>query len=112
MATRVVKMVTGNQLTTSVATYYTSPSNTQCVIRKLSFCNTSAGAVTVTVYLVPSGGTAGASNTLHSAKSLAAGETWSSPDAEGQVLGSGATLQMLASAATSITCIATGMEIT
>lgn len=112
MARTAKRLVAGSQLTTSAATYYTAPALTQTIIRKLTFCNTTGGAVTVTAYLVTSAGSASASNTITSAKSLAAGETWSSPDAEGQVLEAAGFIQALASAGTSITIIASGIEIT
>jgi hypothetical protein len=105
------RLVAGSQLTTSAATYYTVPALTTTILRKLSFCNTSGGAVTVTVHLITSGGTASASNTISSAKSLAANETWSSPDVEGHVMEAGGFIQALASAGTSVTLIASGIEI-
>jgi predicted phage tail protein len=112
MARTAKRLIAGSQLTTSAATYYTAPALTTTVIRKLSLTNTSGGAVTATLYLITSGGTAGATNTIASAKSLAAGETWSCSDAEGQVLEAGGFVQALASAGTSITIIGSGIEIT
>ena len=97
------KTITAAQLTASAATYYTAPANTRSIIKKLTFTNTSGGALTVTVYLVPSGGTASATNTLVSAQSIGAGECWECYPAQGQVLQTGGTLQANASAATSIT---------
>lgn len=112
MARTAKRLIAGSQLTTSAATYYTAPALTQCIIRKISCTNTTGGAVTVTLYLITSGGSASASNTIASAKSLAAGETWSSPDVEGQVLEAGGFIQALASAGTSITIIGSGIELT
>lgn len=112
MARTAKRLIAGSQLTTSAATYYTAPALTTTIIRKLSFTNTSGGAVTVTVYLITSGGSASASNTIVSARSLAAGETWSCADAEGQVLEPAGFIQALASAGTSITVIGSGIEIT
>jgi len=112
MARVAKRLIAGSQLTTSAATYYTAPALTQCIIRKLTFVNTTGGAVTVTAHLITSGGSASASNTIASAKSLAGGEAWSSPDAEGQVLEAGGFIQALASAGTSITVIGSGIEIT
>lgn len=112
MARTAKRLIAGSQLTTSAATYYTAPALTQCVIRKISCTNTTGGAVTVTLYLITSGGSASASNTIASAKSLAAGETWSSPDVEGHVLEAGGFIQALASANTSITILGSGIELT
>jgi hypothetical protein len=97
------RTITAAQLTTAAAVYYTAPANTKSLIKKLTFTNTTTGALTVTVYLVPNGGTPGATNILISAQPIAAGETWECFAAEGQVLQVGGTLQALASAATSIT---------
>jgi hypothetical protein len=106
------RIIAGSQLTTSAATYYTTPALTTAIIRKLTFVNTTGGAVTVTAHLIASGGSAGATNTIASAKSLAAGEAWSCSDAEGQVLEAAGFIQALASANTSITIIGSGIEIT
>lgn len=43
--------------------------------RRIIVCNPTATAATFTLYLVPTGGTAGAANTLFSAISIAAGQT-------------------------------------
>lgn len=112
MARTAKRLIAGSQLTTSAATYYTTPALTTTIIRKLSFTNTSGGAVTVTLHLITSGGSASDSNKIAHVKSLASGETWSCADAEGQVLEAAGFIQALASAATSITVIGSGIEIT
>jgi hypothetical protein len=112
MATRNVRIIPGSQLTTGAVAYYTAPANTRCVLKRLSFTNTTAGAVTVTVHLVVATGSASASNTLASAHTIAAGETWDCVSAEGQVVEAGGSVQALASAGTSITLIGSGVEIT
>ena len=96
------KTITAAQVAATATTYYTAPANTRSIIKKLTFTNTTAGALTVTVYLVPSGGTASATNTLVSAQSIGAGECWECYPAAGQVLQAAGFLQALASAATSI----------
>jgi len=96
------RTITAAQLTATAATYYTAPANTKSIIKKLTFTNTTAGALTVTVYLVPSGGTASATNTLVSAQAIGAGECWECYQAAGQVLQAAGFIQALASAATSI----------
>ena len=96
------KTITAAQVAATATTYYTAPANTRSLIKKLTFTNTTAGALTVTVYLVPSAGTASATNTLVSARSIGAGETYVCFEAQGQVLQAGGLLQALASAATSI----------
>ena len=110
MARIAQRLIAGSQLTTAAATYYTAPANTKAVISACRLTNTTAGAVTATVYLIASGGSASASNTVLSAKSLAAGESYDVP-IDGQVLLAGGFIQALASANTSISIVASGTEI-
>ena len=51
-------------LTTAYGTIYTTPALTRTYIKDISVCNTTSGALTFWISLVPSGGTAGASNAL------------------------------------------------
>lgn len=112
MATTNKRIIAGSQLTVSAATYYTAPDSTKCVIKRLTLVNTTAGAVTATVYLVVSGGTASDANTITKTRTLAANETWDCASAEGHVIEAGGTIQALASAGTSITIIGSGVEVT
>ena len=105
------KLVEGVLLTTSAAAYYITTSKVRAIIRKVSVTNSTAGAVTVTVYLVPPGGTAGAGNMIVPPLSLAAA-TYTSLDISGHVLvAGGASIQALASAGASITLHVSGYEI-
>jgi hypothetical protein len=51
-------------ITTGVTTVYTTPVNTRTYVKDINICNTTATSLTVSVYLVPSGGTAGTGNAL------------------------------------------------
>jgi len=93
----------GGQLTASAATLFTSPANTTTIISSAVFTNVDSVARLLTVYVVRSGGTAGAANTLISARSLAAGEAYPSPELAGVILGPGDFIQAKADAATAIT---------
>ena len=95
MAQAPKRIIQGATLTGSAATYYTVAPNTTTVIKKLPIVNTTAGAVNCTIYLIPNGGTAGSTNTITSARSIAAGETWSCPDAENMVMTAGGQIQAL-----------------
>lgn len=110
MATQVKALVPGSVLTTSAAIYYTAPSNTYAVIKQMSLSNTTASAVTVTIYLVNDAGAPSAADQLITAKALAANETWVAYQANGQVLEPGYTIQALCSAATSVTLKVSGIE--
>jgi len=49
----------------SLTTRYTVPASTRTLVKDITVCNTSTTtAISVSVYLVPSGGTAGATNIL------------------------------------------------
>lgn len=50
--------------TPTVDTIYTVPSLTRTIVKDIDLSNTSAAALTVTIYLVESGGSPGAANTL------------------------------------------------
>lgn len=97
------KTITAVQLAIAVGTLYTAPANTRSIIKKLTFTNASAGALLVTVYLVPSAGAASDANILIHEQSIASGECFECFQAQGQVLQAGGTLQANASGATSIT---------
>jgi predicted phage tail protein len=104
------RLVDGSQLTTSAATYYTTPAGTITTISACTVTNTTAGVVTASVHLVPSGGSATASNIVLSARGIAAGESFNVGSAIGQSLATGGTLQALASAGASINLVASGYE--
>lgn len=111
MAVTPKRLVDGSQLTTSAATYYTS-TNCKTRIDAMALTNTTGGAITATVHLIPSGGSASASNTILSAQSIAAGATLIVPGAIGQWLEAGGFIQALASGATSISIVASGVQYT
>jgi hypothetical protein len=104
-------LVASQQLTNSNATYYTA-TNTRAIIDKMTLCNTTGGPITATIDLVDSGGSAGVTERIISARSLAAGETYTCPEAVGHILNAGDTIQGLASANTSITIRVSGREVT
>lgn len=104
------RLVDGSQLAATATTYYTTPANTLTTISACTLTNTTAGAITATLYLVPSGGTAGVTNCIMSARTLAAGESYNVGAAIGQTLAAGGLLQGLAGSAASITLVASGYE--
>jgi hypothetical protein len=99
-------------LTNADVTLYTAPASVRVIIDKVTVTNVTAGAITVTIRVVASGGTAGTSNTIMSAKSLAAGECYTCPEVVGQTLNTGDFVSALASANTSIVIRFSGREIT
>lgn len=111
MTVTVKNIIPRKQAEALQTTQYTA-TNCKTVIDKFTVTNTTAAPVTITVNLVASGGVAGASNTVVSAKSIAAGETYNCPELVGQSLENLGFISTLASAATSLTISATGREIT
>jgi hypothetical protein len=81
------------------------------IIDKFTATNYSAGAVTISVYLVTSGDTAGNQNIVVKTRSLAASETYTFPELVGQILLTGGFVSTIASAAASISIRASGREI-
>lgn len=109
MAITPKRLVPGSQIAATATTYYTA-TNVRARIDSFSLTNTTAGAITVTVHLVPSGGTADSTNCILSSYSIAAGQTYVPPGAIGQWLEEGGTLQASASAATSVALVVSGVE--
>lgn len=95
----------------ALTTQYTA-TNCKAIIDKFTFTNTSAGNVLITVYLVASGGTAGAEEAIISGRSIAPGETYLCPELVGQMLESGGFIATDAGDGTSLTISASGREIT
>ena len=70
--------------------------NTKRRITAAVICNPTAVAKTFTVYVIPSGGTAGATNTYISARTIAPGESYTCPELVGRGLNAGGFIQALA----------------
>jgi hypothetical protein len=68
--TLISKRVSPAQLTGSTTTLYTTPASTTTYLRSIILSNDTTSAVTATIYLVPSGGSADDTNKLIGAKSL------------------------------------------
>ena len=107
------QMVAPQQLTNADALYYTVPANTTGVVKRATFTNTSAGAVTITANIVPAAGSSSASNRVIDPQStiLSAGQTYVAPELAGKTMPAGTMIRMLASANTAITVAIDGVEI-
>lgn len=92
------------------ASLYSPPTNTAAQIGRAVFTNTAASAITITAGITP-GGALGASTTMISARTLAPGESYVSPELAGAVLPFGAQLHVFASVAASVTFTASGIII-
>ena len=105
---RVTPTKLGQAAITAVATtLYTVPASTRTLLKDIDIVNTSGGALTVDVYLVPSGGAAATTNALFYGYSINANSNlqWTGL----QVLNAGDTIQIKASGL-GCTIIASGGE--
>ena len=111
MTVTVKVLIPAKQAENTQTTQYTA-SLCKTIVDKFTATNTSASVVTLSVNLVTSGGSAGASNLIVDARSIAVDETYTFPELIGQSLESGGYISTIASAATSLTIRASGREIT
>lgn len=95
----------------STGTIYSSPTNTVTIVDKFTATNVTSGSVNLTVYKVPSGGTAGASNEIISVVAIA-GNTYVDLNLANHILNPGDFFAVLASAGSSISVTASGRQIT
>ena len=96
-------------LPAALGTLYTTPASTRTRIDAAVLCNTTGGAIVVSLWLVPPGGVAGTSNAVLSLVSIASSASRVCPELVGQVLLAGGTLQALGAG---VSLVASGVEIT
>lgn len=105
-------LVDPGQFTGSVTTVYTVPASTTTKVTGIILVNDTTTAVTCTVYLVPSGGTAGPDNLLLNAIAIPTdGTPLIMEFAEGVYLETAATIQGLASITAQVTYHLSGVEL-
>ncbi len=106
----IVQLVAPFQLAGADATVYTAPTSTTAKIGRAVFTNTTASAQTITAGIT-TGGALGAATTMISARTLAPGESYVSPELAGAVIPAGSVLRGYAGAATSVTFTASGLVV-
>ena len=108
------QVITATLIAGTATAYYTAPTTIKkAQLKSITITNSEvATAYTVTIYLVPSAGTAAIANMLVNARSIAAGETLHITEAENKVLAAGGMLQALASTASKINIQGTVLEFT
>jgi len=111
MTVTIKVLIPAKQAENTQTTQYTAV-NCKTIVDKFTVTNTSAGNVTISVNLVTSGGTAGASNLIVDSRAIAPDECYTLPELVGQALEAGGFISTIASAATSLTIRASGREIT
>jgi hypothetical protein len=110
MTVSIKVLIPAKQAENSQTTQYTAV-NCKAIIDKFTITNTSAGNVTISVNLVTSGGSPGASNLILDTRSIAPNETYTCPELVGQSLESGGFISTIASTASALTIRASGREI-
>lgn len=105
-----VQLVAPVQLANSDAAVLTVATQTTVKIGRAVFTNTTASALTITAGIT-TGGALGAATTLISARPIAPGESYVSPELAGAVLPAGSQIRAFASAATSVSFTASGLTI-
>lgn len=111
MTATVRNIIPRKQAEATQTTQYTAV-NAKCVIDKFTVTNTGSANATISVNLVPSGGTPSNGNLITKARAIVPGESWSSAELVGQVLENGGFISTVASAASALTISASGREIT
>jgi len=111
MATTLKQLVAPQYLTATPDVFYTTSTGVVTLLRRLTFHNSDVDTQTVSIWIVPSSGTADDSNLILDAKAVGADQTYTFPDIESHVMKSGDTFVVQASAATSIMMILSGTEI-
>jgi len=94
-------------ITGTIATLYTVPTGYRTFVKDLNICNTTGGAVTVNVHLVPKAGTAGTANAILYTYSIAANTTYRWTGV--QIMNEEETIQVKGST-TGLTITASGAE--
>jgi hypothetical protein len=104
-------LVAPQQLGNADAVVYTGLTQQTAKVGRAVFTNTGASAVTVTAGITPSGGALTAATTMISARTIAPGESYVSPELSGAVILAGSKLHAFASVAAVITFTASGLLI-
>lgn len=112
MAREIKQIIEPQQMSSAITTLYTVPDNRTTVITRITFTNTTSTDRFVNLWLVPNGSVAGDDNKILDEDFVAAGETFSAADVEGQAIPKLSTIQGQAEVSLAITVIGSGTEIT
>jgi hypothetical protein len=105
------QLVPTAQLSTSAAAYYTAPTLTVADISSATATNVTNGTAAITVYLVPSGGSPTAANTIVQSRNVPPNASVQLWELIGQKVLPGSSIQAQATSATSINLSVGGYEI-
>lgn len=105
-----IQLVAPQQLGAADASVYSPATNTSAQIGRAVFTNTTSSAVTITAGIT-TGGALGAATTMISARVLAPGESYVSPELAGAIIPPLCQLHVYAGTASSVTFTASGVLI-
>lgn len=105
-----IQIVAPAQLGAADASLYTVGPNTTVKIGRAVFCNTSGAATTITAGIT-TGSALAAGTTLISARPIAPGESYVSPELAGAAVPAGSQIHAFAAAGASVTFTASGLTI-
>jgi hypothetical protein len=111
MSITIKALILSKQMEAAQTTQYTAPSAGRAVIDKFTATNTTGSTATITVNLIQSLASVGASNVIVSAHDILAGETYTFPELVGHVLEASGVISTLGTAS-ALTIRASGREIT
>lgn len=103
-----VNLVPGSQLTTGQVSYY-SPLNVAAKILNATLYNSTGGAITCSVWIVPTGGSVSSRYEVLS-RSIGAGETYNCPELVAKNIENGGNLYAQAGSNTSVSLLVSGIE--
>lgn len=112
MMTVLVKNIIPAKVAENTQTTQYTANNVITIIDKFTATNYSAGAATISVNLVTSGGAAGDLNLITKTKTLQPGEVYTFPEIVGQVLNKSDFISTIAGTASAINIRASGREVT
>ena len=111
MASPVKEIVTAQYAPNSQTTLYVSAAGVTTRIDKLTVTNTDTVTQTISINLVPSGGSAGGSNLTTDLQAILAGATWNSPNEYGHYLNPGDFISVIASVASKLVIAVGGTQV-
>lgn len=111
MAVVAKRLMNATLLTNAAATYYTCPTATNTIIKKLTLNNIDTSTRTVTLYIIQSAGSASTTNAL-ATKTLIAGQTIILDEIQNHTLNAGDFIQAVCSATSAVNMQMSGVEVT
>jgi hypothetical protein len=111
VASPVLEIVPAQIAPSTQTTLYTSPAGITTRIDKLSVQNNDGSSHTISINLVPSGASVGASNRTTNGQVVLPAQTWNSPNEYGHYLNPGDAISVIASTAGQLVILVGGTQV-